>query len=226
MPQTSLACAVPSALRDNWHAVLWKETTSATCHKATHQSRVDLFQLEILLPAYFVGVSRVVNPFVVVSCLTQSVCWLLQASLSLLPSDGYTFTSHPGSWKLFGNQDALLLCKAVLSQGQDKGAGHSLLHPTSGTTLPLSHKGLGRLRLQKQGSVCRATTKETCQVPAAQNSCESRTTFDSSLLGLRITGWKRPLRSTSPTKHPWRGGIFSAPFKLSQCHTSHHKTTK
>lgn len=120
------------------------------CQKATHQSRVDLSQSEIPLPAHFVGVSRVAKAFVVVSCLTQSACSLLQASPSLFPSDGCTFTSHPDSWKPSGSQDALLLCKAGLRQSQDKGADHSLLHPTSGTTLPLIHKA-GQVKATETG---------------------------------------------------------------------------
>lgn len=68
----------------------------------------------------------------------KSVCWLLQASHSLFPSELHFYITP----SLFGSQDALLLCKAVPRQSQDKGAAHSFLCPTSGTTLPLIHKAL------------------------------------------------------------------------------------
>lgn len=121
------------------------------CHKVTHQSRADLSQSEIPLPAHFLGVRSTAKPFVVVSCLMQTVfASCSKPHLSLFPSDDYDFTSHPDSWKLFGSQDALLLCNAVPRQSQHKGITHVLLCP--GTTLPLIHKALaGQVKATETG---------------------------------------------------------------------------
>lgn len=121
------------------------------CHKATHQSRADLSKSEIPLPAHFVGVSRVAKPFVVISCFMQTVfASCCKHHLLLFPSDGYDFTSHPDSWKLFGSKDALLLCKAVPRQSQHKGVAHVLFCP--GTTLPLIHTALaGQVKATQTG---------------------------------------------------------------------------